>query len=84
MIKHFYFKQFNLASIICLHLVYMWNSSILPINRTLQGATNPGQSEPVRNGNEVVVSILQSSSMHMCICVWVWVCIGIDVYIDIQ
>ena len=34
------------------------NSSIWPINRTLKGTTNLGQSEPGSNGNEGVVLIL--------------------------
>ncbi len=38
-------------------------SSIWPINRTLSGATPPGQSEPESDGNEDVLHIPQSSSI---------------------
>ena len=38
-------------------------SSIWPIDRTLSGATTPGQSEPGSNGNERVLHIPQSSSI---------------------
>ena len=38
-------------------------SSIWPIDRTLSGATIPGQSGPGSNGNEGVLRILQSSSI---------------------
>ena len=41
----------------------MSNISILPIDRTLLGATTPGQSEPGGNGNKRVLCILQSSSI---------------------
>ena len=37
------------------------NNSILPINRTLSGATTQGQSRPRSNGNEGVLHISQSS-----------------------
>ena len=36
--------------------------SIWPIDRTLSGATTPGQSEPGSDGNEGVLCIPQSSS----------------------
>ena len=39
----------------------MSNSSIWPIDRTLSGATTPGQSGPGSNGNEEVFCIPQSS-----------------------
>ena len=39
-------KQFNLAWVICLHAVKMYNSSIWPIDRKLSGATMPGQNWP--------------------------------------
>ena len=35
-------------------------SSIQPIDRALSGATIPGQSGPVGNGNEEVLRIIQS------------------------
>ena len=38
-------------------------SSIWAIDRTLSGATIPGQSEPGSNGNEEVLHIPQSSSI---------------------
>ena len=39
----------------------MSNSSICPIDRTLSGATTPGQSGPGSDGNEGVLHIPQSS-----------------------
>ena len=39
----------------------MSNSSIWPIDRTLSGATNPGQSGHESNGNEEVLHIPRSS-----------------------
>ena len=33
----------------------MWNSSIWPIDRTLSGATNPGQSRP---GSDSIEGVL--------------------------
>ena len=44
MIKQFFFKQFNLAWVICLHSVLMSNGSFRPKDRTLSGATTPGLS----------------------------------------
>ena len=41
----------------------MSNSSIWPIDRTLLGATTPGQSEPGNDSNEGVLCIPQSSSI---------------------
>ena len=41
----------------------MPNSSIRPIDKTLSGATTPGQSESGSNGNEGVLCIPQSSSI---------------------
>ena len=41
----------------------MSTSSIEPIDGTLSGATIPGQSELVSDGNEGVLRILQSSSI---------------------
>ena len=38
-------------------------SSIYPIDRTLSGATTPGQSGPGSNDNEEVLYISQSSSI---------------------
>ena len=38
-------------------------NSIQPIDRTLSGATTPGQSGPGSNGNEGVLHIPQSSSI---------------------
>ena len=39
------------------------NSSIWRIDKTLQGSSTPGLSEPGSDGNEGVVCILQSSSI---------------------
>ena len=61
MIKQFYFKQLNLASVICLHSVRMPNISVSPIDRTLSGATTPGQSGHGSDGNEEVLCISQIS-----------------------
>ena len=55
MSKQFYFKQFSLAKV--------QFSSIWPIDRTLSGATTPGQSGPGSYGNERVLRIPQSSSI---------------------
>ena len=41
----------------------MSNSSSWPIDRTLSGATTPGQSGPRSNGNEGVLHIPQSFSI---------------------
>ena len=41
----------------------MSNSSIWPIDRTLSGATTPGQSGPGSNGNEGVLHIPKISSI---------------------
>ena len=41
----------------------MSNNSIWPIDRTLSGATDPGQSGPGIDGNEGVLCIPQSSSI---------------------
>ena len=41
----------------------MSNSSIWPMDRTLSGATTPGQSGPGSDGNERVLRIPQSSSI---------------------
>ena len=48
MIKQFYFKQFNLPEVICLHSIYISKSSIWSIDKTLSGATTPSQSGPGR------------------------------------
>ena len=54
-------KQFNLTSLIYLHLVKWSNSSIWSMDGTLSGTTTPGQSEPMSNSNERVLHIPQSS-----------------------
>ena len=41
----------------------MPNSYIWRIDRTLSGATTPGQSGPVSDGNEEVLGIIQSPSI---------------------
>ena len=40
----------------------MWNSSTLPIDRTLSGVITPSQSRSGTDGNEGILRILQSSS----------------------
>ena len=53
----FLYNRNNLTLVICLHTV----CSTWPIDRTLSGATIPGQSGPVSNGNERVLHIPQTS-----------------------
>ena len=53
--------QFNINHLFALSLNV--KSSIWPIDRTLSGATSPGQSGPGSNGNEGVLCIPQSSSI---------------------
>ena len=53
----------HFGEINCLHSVWMWNSFIWPIDRTLLGATTLGQSGPGSEGNECVVRIPQSCSI---------------------
>ena len=55
MLKPFYFKQFILAKV--------QFSSICPIDRTLLGATTPGQSRLGNADNEGVLCISKSSSI---------------------
>ena len=45
---------------ICLHTAKWSISSIWPIDGTLSSTTTPSQSEPESNGNEGVISFLQS------------------------
>ena len=52
-----------ILSIYYLSTVKWSNSSIWPIDRTLSGATTPGQSGLGTNGNVAVVHIPQSSSI---------------------
>ena len=52
------YNSHNSTSVICLHTV----CSIWPIDRTLSGATTPGQSGPESNGNEGVFCIFQIST----------------------
>ena len=61
MIKQFYFKQFNLAYVICLHSVLMSNSYICPTDRTLSGATTSGQNGPGCNGIPLSSCITEAS-----------------------
>ena len=44
--------------------VWMSNSFIPPIDRTLSGATTPGQSEPGSDGNQGVLCFPQSSTIN--------------------
>ena len=58
--KWFYvllYSSHNLTLVICLQRVY----SVRSIDRTLSGATTPGQSGPRNNGNEEVFHIPQIS-----------------------
>ena len=50
--KQFYFKQFSTQ------FSFIW-----PIDKTLSGATTPGQSGPGSDDNEGVLCIPQSSSI---------------------
>ena len=72
--KQFCLKQFNLALVrslivkTVLFQVIQFNrskqfTSIWPIDRTLSGATTPGQSTPGSNSYDGVLCILQSSSI---------------------
>ena len=74
MSKQFYFEQFSLAWIRSLNtkknkqkknskLSKPRFNSIWPTDRTLLGATTPGQSGPGSDGNEGLLRILQSSSI---------------------
>ena len=58
------FLQFNqmICIILCVHTVWISNSSLQPIDRILSDATILGNSEPGSNGNERVLLISQSSS----------------------
>ena len=62
-VKQFYFKQFNLAWVICLNTIQILNSSIWLIDRTLSGVTTPSQCGPGSDGNEEVLHISQSFSI---------------------
>ena len=73
-LKQFYFKQFSFAEVrssniktvlfqvIQLSISTLF-SSIWPIERTLSGATTPGQSWPGSDGKEGVLHFPQSSSI---------------------
>ena len=74
MSKQFYFKQISLESVhslnvktvLFLTIYFIINtqfSTVLPIDRTLFGATTSGKSGPGSNGNEGVMRIPQSSSI---------------------
>ena len=55
------YQQFNLTSVICLHIVKCLNSSIWPIDETLSGTATPGQSGRASDEDEWVFHIPQSS-----------------------
>ena len=64
-IKHL-FTQLNVKTVLFRTIQFSINtqfSSIWPMDRTLSGATTPGQSGPGSNDNERVLHILQSSSI---------------------
>ena len=74
MSKQFYFKQFSSALVRTLNIkavlfqviqfsISTHFSSFLPIDWALSGTTTLGQSGPGSNSNEVVLPILQSSSI---------------------
>ena len=74
MSKQFYFKQFSLAEVLSLNVktvlfqtiqfsISTQFSSIWSINRTLSGATTPGQSGPESDSDERVLCIAQSPSI---------------------
>ena len=74
MLKQFCFKQFILAQVRSLNVktilfqaiqfcMSTQFSSIWPIDRTLSGATTPGQSGPGSDSRERVLCIPQSSSI---------------------
>ena len=72
MIKQFYFKQFNSSLVICLHTVWIPNTSIWFLDKTLSGAITADQSGPGSNGNEGVLHIPLSSktwAYHQMVCV---------------
>ena len=52
---------FSLACVICLHLVWMSNSFISPLESTLSGATTSGENGPDSDVNKGVLRIPQSS-----------------------
>ena len=58
----FLYKQTVLFQVIKFSISILF-SSIWPIDKTLSGATTPGQSEPGSDGNEWVLRIPQSSSI---------------------
>ena len=72
LIKHhsFVYTQLNDQAVLFLTIQFRisllfktLNNSIWPIDRTLSGATIPGQSGPRSDGNESVLRIPQSSSI---------------------
>ena len=62
MIQKFYFKQFSFAEGISLPTVWISNSPIWPIDRTVSGATILDQSGHGRNGSIGELRIPQNSS----------------------
>ena len=72
--KQFYFKQISWALVRCLNIetalfliirfsINTQFSSIWPIDRTLSGATTPGQSGPGSDGFDRILHIPQSASL---------------------
>ena len=72
--KQFYFKKFSSSQARSLNVktvpfqeiqfnISTHFSSTRPIDKTLSGATTPGQSEPGRDGNQGILRIPQSSSI---------------------
>ena len=60
MIKQFCLKQFRLAKY---SFLFIYKISVWPIDRTLSGATTPGQNWPGSDGNKGVQHISQSSGI---------------------
>ena len=56
-------SQFQYQKIVLFQTIRLSISTHTPIDRTLSGATTPGQSGPGSDGNEGVLRILQSSSI---------------------
>ena len=59
LIQTIYTQLYRLKYLIMIMILSKWlNSSIWPLDGTLTGAINPGQSGPGSNGNEGVLDIL--------------------------
>ena len=63
MSKTFLFQAIQFSQIVLIQTIKYALCSIQPIDRTLSGATTPGQGRDESNGNEGVLRIPQSSSI---------------------